>query len=72
MAASGTRATRAGRDGAGRDAPAALLAAGGAEYPRAAVVRLAGVLDGGGRDARTPGRFTTVLRPKAEAAWNLH
>ncbi|KJK55423.1 beta-ketoacyl synthase, partial [Saccharothrix sp. ST-888] len=72
LAATGTKATLAACDAADRDALAALLAAVPAEYPLTAVVHLAGVLDDGVLDALTPERFTTVLRPKADAAWNLH
>ncbi|WP_250294498.1 beta-ketoacyl synthase N-terminal-like domain-containing protein, partial [Streptomyces atroolivaceus] len=36
------------------------------------VVHAAGALDDGVLSALTPGRLETVLRPKLDAAWNLH
>ncbi|MGK4580160.1 type I polyketide synthase [Kitasatospora sp. HPMI-4] len=72
LAATGTKATLAACDAADRDSLAELLAAVPAEYPLTAVVHLAGVLDDGVLDALTPERFEAVLRPKADAARNLH
>ncbi|MFF4591298.1 SDR family NAD(P)-dependent oxidoreductase, partial [Streptomyces sp. NPDC001388] len=59
-------------DIADRNALAGLLAAIPAERPLTAVVHAAGILDDGILDAMTPDRVDRVLRPKAQAAWNLH
>ncbi|MFG2911232.1 type I polyketide synthase [Kitasatospora sp. NPDC048286] len=72
LAATGTKVTFAACDAADRESLAALLATVPAEHPLTAVIHLAGVLDDGVLDALTPERFATVLRPKAQAALNLH
>ncbi|TCO44758.1 type I polyketide synthase [Actinocrispum wychmicini] len=59
-------------DVADRDALAELLASVPAEYPLTGVVHTAGVLDDGVISALTPERVATVLRPKVDAALNLH
>ncbi|ORA07665.1 polyketide synthase, partial [Mycobacterium angelicum] len=54
------------------DALARVLAAIPARYPLSAVVHAAGVLDDAVIASLTPRRVDAVLRPKVDAAWNLH
>ncbi len=68
LTALGTETDVVACDVADRESLADLLE----RYPVTAVVHAAGVLDDGVVGALTPDRLATVLRPKVDAAWNLH
>ncbi|GAA1695397.1 type I polyketide synthase [Streptomyces yatensis] len=68
----GARVTVAACDTADRAELAGLLDAIPSEFPLTAVVHSAGVLDDGVIDALTVERAAGVLRPKVDAARNLH
>ncbi|WP_328722905.1 type I polyketide synthase [Streptomyces sp. NBC_00247] len=59
-------------DAADREALAALLATIPDEHPLTAVVHAAGVVEDSTLEAMSPESLSRVLRPKVEAAWNLH
>ncbi|QSY52236.1 type I polyketide synthase [Streptomyces griseocarneus] len=72
LEALGTRTTVAACDAADRDQLRRLLDGLPEEYPLTGVIHAAGVLDDGVLDALTGERLEHVLRPKADAALNLH
>nr|APD71871.1 type I polyketide synthase 6 [Streptomyces sp.] len=59
-------------DAADRDALAGLLASIPDEHPLTAVVHAAGVVEDATLEAMSRESLSRVLRPKVEAAWNLH
>ncbi|NUP46585.1 MAG: SDR family NAD(P)-dependent oxidoreductase, partial [Catenulispora sp.] len=72
LAALGAQATITACDATDRDALADLLAAIPDDHPLTAVIHTAGVLDDAVVTALTDTHVDTVLRPKVDAAWNLH
>ncbi|NKY44882.1 type I polyketide synthase [Nocardia cerradoensis] len=68
----GARVGFAACDAADREALAAALSAVPAGHPVTGVFHLAGVLDDGAIGSLTPGRLDAVLRPKVDAALQLH
>ncbi|MFE0186298.1 SDR family NAD(P)-dependent oxidoreductase, partial [Streptomyces olivaceus] len=72
LAGAGCEVTTLGCDPADHGALRTALAGVRAEHTPTAVVHAAGVLDDGVVTSLTPDQLTTVLRPKVDAAWNLH
>nr|WP_284746753.1 type I polyketide synthase [Amycolatopsis sp. RTGN1] len=68
----GASVTVAACDAADADALEGVLAAIPAEHPLTAVVHLAAVVDDATLPSLTPDRLAAVLRPKVDAALNLH
>ena len=68
----GAHVTIAACDTADSEQLAAVLAAIPAEHPLTGVIHAAGVLDDAVVTDLTAQRLDTVLRPKTDAAWNLH
>ncbi|MGO9508801.1 MAG: SDR family NAD(P)-dependent oxidoreductase, partial [Mycobacterium sp.] len=59
-------------DAADRAALAKVIADIGVQHPLTGVIHAAGVLDDAVLTSLTPDRIDAVLRPKIDAAWNLH
>ncbi|MGW3176814.1 type I polyketide synthase, partial [Streptomyces sp. NPDC001153] len=72
LTTAGAAVTLAACDAADRDALAALITATDPAHPVRGIVHAAGIVDDGLIASLTPERFDKVLRPKADAAWNLH
>ncbi|MGH8920785.1 MAG: type I polyketide synthase, partial [Actinomycetes bacterium] len=72
LAALGADVRIVAADAADREALADLLASIPADHPLTAVVHTAGVLDDATVASLTPSQVDAVLRPKVDAAWNLH
>ncbi|MET7509452.1 SDR family NAD(P)-dependent oxidoreductase, partial [Streptomyces albidoflavus] len=72
LEALGATVTVAACDTADLDATRALLDTVPDAHPLTSVVHTAGALDDATVEALTPERLDTVLRPKTDAAWNLH
>ncbi|MFG1949337.1 SDR family NAD(P)-dependent oxidoreductase, partial [Nonomuraea sp. NPDC048826] len=72
LTAAGARVTITACDTADSDALAGLLAAVPDSHPLTAVIHAAGVLHDATLAALTPERLADTLRPKVDAAWQLH
>ncbi|MEL5961103.1 SDR family NAD(P)-dependent oxidoreductase, partial [Streptomyces sp. CLV115] len=68
----GAHVTLTACDTADHDALAHLLDTIPTDHPLTAVIHTAGTLDDTTIDTLTPQRLDTVLKPKTDAAWNLH
>ncbi|MFD3748540.1 SDR family NAD(P)-dependent oxidoreductase, partial [Nocardia sp. NPDC058633] len=72
LAEAGADVTIAAADVSDRAALAELLAAVPDAHPLRGVVHAAGLVDDGLITSLTPERLDAVMRPKVDAAWNLH
>ncbi len=72
LAEAGATARVVACDAADREALARVLADIPSAHPLSTVIHAAGVLDDGVIGSLTPERLSRVLRPKVDAAWNLH
>jgi polyketide synthase 12 len=72
LAALGAQVQAVACDAADREALAKVIADIPVQQPLSAVIHAAGVLDDAVVTSLTPERVDAVLRPKVDAAWNLH
>ncbi|MCO5974066.1 SDR family NAD(P)-dependent oxidoreductase, partial [Actinoallomurus soli] len=72
LASTGASVTAEACDAADREALAAVLGRVADAHPITMIVHAAGVIDDCLLDALTPERLDRVMRPKVDAAWNLH
>ncbi|WP_435817557.1 type I polyketide synthase [Micromonospora sediminicola] len=72
LKAGGAEVQLVAADLADPDAVADVLSLVDARHPLRAVVHTAGVVDDATVESLTPDRLAAVLRPKVDAAWNLH
>jgi polyketide synthase 12 len=72
LSAAGAQVQVVACDAADREALAKVIADIPVQHPLSAVIHAAGVLDDGVVTSLTPERVDAVLRPKVDAAWNLH
>ncbi|MFF2721606.1 SDR family NAD(P)-dependent oxidoreductase [Streptomyces sp. NPDC058011] len=70
--AAGTTTTFAAADAADHDALTHAIDQLPTQHPLTAIIHTAGTVDDGLLTSLTPQRLHTVLRPKIDAAWNLH
>jgi candicidin polyketide synthase FscB len=72
LTAMGAKVSVVACDAADRDALATVLDAIPAGHPLTSVVHAAGTLDDGLLEGMSDAQLARVLKPKADAAWNLH
>jgi NAD(P)-dependent dehydrogenase (short-subunit alcohol dehydrogenase family) len=72
LAAAGTAVQVTACDAADFLALAAVVSAIPVDRPLSGVMHTAGIIDDGVIGSLTPARVDAVMRPKADAAWNLH
>ncbi|MFE6775036.1 type I polyketide synthase [Streptomyces sp. NPDC057702] len=72
LAGHGAKVTLRSVDASDAEALGPLLAALSPRHPLTAVVHAAGIVDDATLATLTPERLSRVMRPKVDAAWNLH